>query len=118
VRTAWEKSGFRTRLNTVLDDMVKQGLLKRGKGGGMSFGSTGYWTSREEMFARTFERYVQRKLEQAGRKNTYLAGIESKAYKQGGLWPTDEEVDLMSPVFDKLFVVIKSHRLTNTGEPA
>src|SRR5690606_13003841 len=35
-------------------------------------------------------------------KNTYLAGIESKAYKNGGLWPTDAEVDAMAPHFEKL----------------
>jgi hypothetical protein len=55
------------------------------------------------MFARTFERYVQRRLESVGHKNTYLAGIETKAYKEGGLWPTDEEVDAMVPAFNAIF---------------
>ena len=69
-----------------------------------------YWLSRKEIFARTFERYIQRKLERAGRKNTYLAGIETKSYKQGGLWPTDEETDALSEKFEGIFAAFRQQK--------
>lgn len=86
---------FRARLDAVCDDMVKAGRMSRGR--------SHYWTSNIEVFARTFERYVQRKLHAAGRENTYLAGLGEHAYRSGGLWPTDEEVDAMTPAFDAIF---------------
>src|SRR6056297_162948 len=100
VRNAFRDSGFHDRLGGELRKMR------------MSSKAQDYWRSPKEMFARCFERYVQRKLEKSGRKNTYLAGIESKAYKEGGLWPTNEEVDAMAPAFEKL---LDSHREHNLG---
>jgi hypothetical protein len=81
-----------------------------------------YWLSRKEIFARTFERYVQRKLETSGRKNTYLAGIEKNAYQQGGLWPTDQEADSLMAGMDAIFSAFQSvlfamDRLTANGTP-
>jgi len=87
LRESWESSGFRARIRREAAGMARRD----------------YWFSNIEMFARTFERYVQRRLESVGHKNTYLAGIETKAYKEDGLWPTDEEVDAMTPAFDALF---------------
>jgi hypothetical protein len=69
-----------------------------------------YWLSRKEIFARTFERYVQRKLETSGRKNTYLAGIEKNAYQQGGLWPTDQEADSLMAGLDGIFSAYRQSR--------
>jgi len=55
------------------------------------------------MFARSFERYVQGKLESNGRENTYLAGV-----KDHDLWPSAEEVKEMTPLFDKIFESFRS----------
>jgi len=67
------------------------------------FGNPDYWLSSEEMFARSFERYVQGKLESNGRENTYLAGV-----KDHDLWPSAEEVKEMTPLFDKIFESFRS----------
>lgn len=74
-----------------------------------------YYKSKEERFARCFERYVQKKLEDQGRKNTYLAGIETKSYKQGGFWPTDDEVDALTPHFDAIFAAYRNKIDTTEG---
>lgn len=89
-------SGFRTRLGRALAAKVREGVISDRK-------ARDYWESGREMFARTFERYVQRKLENSGRGNTYLAGLESGAYDDAGLWPTDGEIDSMTPAFDAVF---------------
>jgi hypothetical protein len=70
-----------------------------------------YWVSPKEMFARSFERHVQRKLEKAGRQNTYLVSVRKSAADEDGLWPTDEEVDALAPLFDKLFEAFKKSDL-------
>lgn len=103
LRKAWSDSGYRSRLRTELQAKVNAGTMTAKR-------ASGYWSSGLEIFARTFERYAQRKLESAGRKNTYLAGIESKAYKQGGLWPTDDETDAMVPHFDALFAAYRQKK--------
>ncbi len=95
LRLSWESSGFRKRLLGELAERVDEGRISRAK--------AAYWTSKTEVFARTFERYVQRRLDAVGHKNTYLAGIETKGYKEGGLWPTDEEADAMTPAFEAIF---------------
>lgn len=100
VHDAMESSGFEGRSGKLARELGSKGLI-----------NYEYYTSKREMFARCFERHVQRKLEKDGRKNTYLAGIETKSYKQGGLWPTDEEVDKMAPAFDKLLDSYREHRL-------
>lgn len=97
VRSQFRDSGYDDRLSTEL----------RSKG----ISNRKYWKSNTEMFARCFERYIQNKIEKAGRKNTYLSGIETKAYKSGGLWPTDEEVEKMAPAFDGLMDAYRKHRL-------
>jgi hypothetical protein len=57
------------------------------------------------VFARTFERYVQRKLEGQGRANTYLSGVATH-----DLWPTDQEVEAMTPAFDAIFDAYRAMR--------
>ena len=100
LRTAMHESGFTDRLLRELQD--KKGMSSKKKG---------YWNSPEEKFARCFERFIQRKLESSDRKNSYLSGIEMKSYKSGGLWPTDKEVDAMTPAFDKLLDAYRINRL-------
>ncbi len=85
-------------------------LLEFISNSGLSAKKAAYWASEKEIFARTFERYVQHKLEQSGKKNTYLAGIETKAHKAGGFWPTDDEVKAMAPAFDKFFDAYRKHK--------
>jgi len=67
----------------------------------MSEGKREYWTSTLEMFARTFECYVQGKLSSKGRKNTYLSGVVEKG--ASSFWPTDEETEKLTPLFDRFF---------------
>lgn len=62
-----------------------------------------YWQGTVELFARAFERHVQRKLHKEGRENTYLVAVKKAASDPDGLWPTNEEVDAMAPHFDQLF---------------
>ncbi len=96
IRKAWGQSGFRNRLSAVLSAALREGTMSKHK--------ANYWTSNHETFARCFERYVQRKLDRAGRSNTYLAGTSlPRGEWWGGLWPTDSEVDAMTPAFDALF---------------
>lgn len=102
VHRAFSASGYETRLGDEIRNRVIDGSMSKEK--------SAYWRSSEEKFARCFERYVQRKLEAAGNKNTYLAGIETKAYKAGGLWPTDAEVDAMTPAFDGLFAAYRKRK--------
>lgn len=102
VRKAWDESGFSKRLQSELRSQIDDGLIAPGK--------RDYWNSNVEKFARTFERYVQHKLESQGRKNTYLAGVETKAHKSGGLWPEDHEVEAMTPAFDDLFAAYRESK--------
>ena len=100
LKKSWESSGYADRMGDTVHDMIRDGLVAKSK--------YAYWTSNKEVFARTFERYVQKKLESSGRKNTYLAGIETKSHKNGGLWPTDAEVEAMTPHFDAIFKEFRS----------
>ncbi len=61
-----------------------------------------YWTSGREVFARTFERYVQHKLRSKGQENTYLSGIGGES----PLWPTKEQIAKMAPAFDELMEAV------------
>lgn len=70
----------------------------------MSEGQRQYWSSTIEMFARTFECHIKHKLEEKGRKNTYLSGVSDDSY----LWPTKEESKKLAPLFDKLFSTFKN----------
>jgi hypothetical protein len=97
VRKAFRGSGFERRLHDVANQMVRQGVLSKSK--------RNYWVSTREVFARSFERYVQHKLKVQGRENTYLSGVTSHP-----LWPTDDEVAQMAPAFDALFEAYKSQR--------
>ncbi len=110
IRKAVKETGFEKRLGGVLRDMVNQGLMSKSK--------REYWRSTREVFARTFERYVQHKLREQGRENTYLSGFGADAHWSGDprqasgaqLWPTDAETAQMAPAFDALFAAYKERR--------
>jgi len=57
-----------------------------------------YWGSTKEMVARCFETYVQHKLKQKGRENTYLSGVMPHP-----LWANEQETTDLAPYFDKFF---------------
>lgn len=88
---------FRQRLNADVDTAVKNRELAEKKGV--------YWKSTREVWARVFERYVQRKLRLAGRENTYLSGLTAKSDGSPAhpFWPDDAEVDAMTPHIDEVF---------------
>lgn len=85
---------------------LRQGLrdlgIKPGSGKGMS--GWGYWTSGREVFARTFERYVQHKLESKKQENTYLSGLGGES----PLWPNKEQIAKMAPAFDELMQSVRT----------
>jgi phage gp29-like protein len=97
LRQSWRESGFHDRLRGVLQKAVNDGLISEDK-------ANNYWRTGREVFARSFERFVQRKLEKRGQKNTYLAGLAPNASgSEGiGLWPNDAETDAMAPHFEKI----------------
>jgi len=70
-----------------------------------------YWRSHVEMFARSFERHLQRKMAKQGRSNTYLVALRKAASSPDGLWPTDEETDAMAPLFENIFAKFKESGL-------
>lgn len=102
VRKAFQASGFETRLRSVLSDLRRKGSMSDKK--------AEYWRSTREVFARSFERHVQHKLQEAGRENTYLSGLAEK----GGdgnphpLWPSKEESAAMAPAFEALFAAYRA----------
>lgn len=98
-----EYQQYYRRVREHVQDLVRKKQLSAKK-------ANEYWLSRKEIFARTFERYVQRKLETSGRKNTYLAGIEKNAYQQGGMWPTDQEADALMVSIDGIFAAYRQSK--------
>ncbi len=91
-----DSKSFRDRLKQQLRDDVKAGLISKEK-------AAKYWSSNEEVFARSFERHIQSKLEQSGRKNTYLSGLG----QEHPYWPTNEEVAGMASSFDAIFAAYR-----------
>jgi hypothetical protein len=83
---------FRDRLKDTVRDMVT--------GGAMSAKKATYWQSDVEVFARCFERHVQREMQSQDRENTYLVALRKA---KGGLWPDDTESEAMSKAFSGLF---------------
>lgn len=104
-RAVWE-----TKLSpgwTAFADRLRRVMREKVRGREMSDKKAAYWQSHDEMFARAFERYVQRKLQKAGRENTYLVAVRKAASQPDGFWPTDEEVDAMTPFFDNIFATFR-----------
>jgi hypothetical protein len=89
----------------AIDDTDYRFTLKEGlEGYGIKAGSAqySYWTSGREVFARTFERYVQHKLRSKGQENTYLSGLGGES----PLWPNKEQIAKMAPALDELMKAV------------
>ena len=70
----------------------------------------GYWDTPHEMAARAFQCWLNDKLKEQGRKNTYLVGMVDND-KYGGVfypYPTERDRIKINKAFDELFKVIKS----------
>lgn len=94
----WHK--FKERLGAVLSNMGADG------------DTVAYYQSVDEMWARTFERYVQYKLRKAGRENTYLTARSKRLLAPDeNPWPTDDEIAEMEPAIDKIFAAFRSSEL-------
>jgi hypothetical protein len=89
----------------AIDDTDFRFTLRDGLAGyGIKAGSAqySYWTSGREVFARTFERYVQHKLKTKGQENTYLSGLGGES----PLWPNKEQIAKMAPALDELMKAV------------
>jgi hypothetical protein len=107
----WGSPDLRKSMKSVLGAMVTSGFTRQVheevramKKSGFGI-SADYWTSREEMFARSFEAHVQLKLSKAGRVNTYLTQPTGNP-----LWPTRKQAEDMEPMFDDLLARIKAEK--------
>ena len=89
---AWQE--FKKQVSEHTYKLRRDGVLTPAK--------SKYWNSTIECFARAFENHVDHKLEQKGRKNTYLS-----ASPKGGFWPTKEMSTKLAGEFDKLIETIK-----------
>jgi hypothetical protein len=88
--------------DTDYPQTLREGLRGYGITPQSSKGQWNYWTSGREVFARTFERYVQHKLRSKEQENTYLSGLGGES----PLWPTKEQMAKMAPAFDELMSAV------------
>lgn len=96
LREAWSSSGYKARLSKYVNEQVRSKMMSQAK--------AKYWTSGREVFARCFEQYIQHKLRDSDRENTYLSGLDAGH----PLWPSAEEVKAMAPAFDAIFAAYKA----------
>jgi hypothetical protein len=97
VKEAHVTSGF-------MDQVDKE---SRGLKRAMAFNED-YWRSRPEMFARSFEAHIDRKLQALGRANTYLTQTPDSL-----LWPTAEQSAAMAPAFDRLMAAVRAEHFAD-----
>jgi hypothetical protein len=97
VKEAHVTSGF-------MDQVDKE---SRGLKRAMAFNED-YWRSRPEMFARSFEAHIDRKLKALGRANTYLTQTPDSL-----LWPTAEQSAAMAPAFDRLMAAVRAEHFAD-----
>jgi hypothetical protein len=90
VRQSWRDSGYVKRLSKAMRNL------------GLSDGRRKYFTEVKEVFARSFEKYVEHKLGERDQKNTYLTGLAPDVSEDTDLWPTATEIKEMAPAFDGL----------------
>lgn len=118
-----EREAFMAKVNKYNEDLeAHNAQARRMSHGTTKFASDAatlgdYWSRPHELFARAFESYVQDKLEDSGRKNTYLvAGTKNKyaLVKKGGTdlepYPHGAERRQINAAFDKLFEAINTHQ--------
>jgi hypothetical protein len=66
-----------------------------------------YWGTPVELFARAMERYIDAKLTSHGITNNYLIRPERFSLGGGGLYPSDEEMEVIVPAIDGVFKEIE-----------
>jgi len=98
IQKAVVDSGFKKRLGEEITKARREGL---------SAPKAEYWRSDREVFARSFESWVQHALRVQGRKNDYLTSLASN----GGMWPTRKEIEAMAPAFESLMAAHRQHNL-------
>lgn len=115
VRKAWKDSGFHSRVRDYVRKQVNDEQMDERK-------ANDYWLSNSELFARSFEQWVQHELLESGRRNTYLAGFDHTKYQEGkdesrpygsDLWPTREETRKMAPAFRSLLHAVREKHFSN-----
>ena len=97
---------WRLDAGEAVNKMVNQKRMSWDKG-------QAYWLANNEMWARTFERYVQHKLHKAGRANPYLSGFSDKYANNAdsGLWPSEAHIEALAPHIDKIFDAFRNSDL-------
>ncbi|MEQ9721311.1 LPD38 domain-containing protein [Yersinia alsatica] len=104
---------FKEAVEQVLrsDMMARAALLDRGR-------SRAYWTTKIEVSARAFERYLLDKAESHGISNDYLVNLrkaDEHANPETYAYPTDAELDGgIRQAFDRLFQTLKT-KATDKG---
>ena len=93
VRITILQSSFHDRLPGTLSQRGIRGARRR------------YYLSAVELFARCFEVYLADKLEAAGIENAYLCKVD----KDGGVYPTREEMKEIAPAFDEMIESLHKH---------
>jgi len=96
------KSGYLSRLRDTLQAAYHAGHIDNS--------GIAYYTNPEEIWARVFETWVQHRLAEDGRKNTYLAGPAPMA----ALWPMKDEMKH----FDEPVREYLAQHLRNQSGPA
>lgn len=90
---------------------LEHAAAMNGKGGSKK----GYWTEGTELFARAFESFVQDKLENSGKRNSYLVDGTRKTYATGVFlhdgseaqpYPQGEERKRINSAFENLMGVL------------
>lgn len=77
-----------------------------------------YWATIIELSARAFETYVVYKLAQKGHHNDYLANIktfESYEVPDKYPYPTNQEMQVLAPLFDAVFAIVFADVLKQTA---
>lgn len=113
---------YNKKLGDSFSEFVKQyadniGLYERSKKID-DLKNTGYWTSKEEMGARTFEALIKRKLDKINIRNDFLVNIKSQNKweveanaEQPYPYPTEEELDILEPYFDNVISSLKQEKI-------
>lgn len=63
-----------------------------------------YWLRRNEVFARTFEQYIQGRLESVGVSNTFLTELKYERLT----YPNKKEAEALAPLFTKLINLMRA----------
>jgi hypothetical protein len=90
-------------LKTYCDDRINEGAVDF-----IEYKDNPYLNDPQECFARAFEAYIADKLEDSGRKNTYLSSKEKTSSLDGEfMYPQDEVRKETNQLFDEFFDIIR-----------